>query len=170
MEKKITIAAVAIVALALAFAGVGYAATSYTGTTSSSGDSATVNYVTVGLGEGQYVGSEHKLYYDTVNSAGTITYTLQAGFTITYNVTIDTTPDVASVNLAATLPSVTIAGATVAWTLAGNAWDGTAHAVALTSGTATVAVVMTVTPGAGVTTAPADVASFGVTFTATASS
>lgn len=170
-KNRMIIGAVALVAIAMVFAGVGYAVT-YKGEVSSTGESTEVKDVVLTLGNEEYVGTTHTLQYDTINTAGTVKYYLQteSEFSITYHIHIAAVPtSTASVNLVATPLDLTIAGATIGWTLNGDTWTGTSTSITLTSGAADVTVVMSVTKDPnGTTDVPASVASFGVKFTATA--
>ncbi len=165
-KNRMIIGAVALVAVSMVFAGVGYAAFTgdYTGTTSSSSDTS-VNYVTVALGAGQYT-VPLALYYDTSNSAGTITYTLKEGCETVYDVTITAVPNTtasASFTVATDPNPTVIPGGTLSfqYKLAGGNWTDYSGAVnvTLTSGSATLQVKVIATPGEAIVvptgTAPA---------------
>ncbi len=74
MNHKATVAGVAIAVLLMLCAGVGYALT-YTGTTSNTGNEVVSTYIVVGQ-DGYTDKFDATVYYDTVKTSSTTTYTL----------------------------------------------------------------------------------------------
>ncbi len=131
-SKRKTMLGVALAVAIIALAGVGYAAvTAYKGQTSTSGNQINTEYVTVSLAEGDdnatiregktvYTGQEMKLEYNTLNTNGTITYTLNSAaqtFKIVINVAATGASASQKYDMRITgLTAPEVPGATAVWT------------------------------------------------------